>query len=1017
MKKTTTAIFIALTALIATPTHATQTDEWTDVTNLVTNPTCTENTGWEKAATNASATYNVSNSILNSDDYDGDGIEYWTPTTNPTTSTDLIYQDITGLPQGTYLLTAYAMARNQTTTDQPCDPNGICLFAGTDRTPVTTNTWQTYTLQTTTTNDTLRIGLTATTTNTNNWVALAGVTLQYNGTTLDFNLQTLQTKVQQAHTLAQTLQGRVPTTYTQQLSQIQAADCSTIEECQTAIALIDTLIQQTQKIQTTFYNIYMALDDYARNTIPQILDTDTQTLQNFITIADTCLQTALSTTQQTTWQQAATTLAAACKNLYTQSNGLKDGTTQADVTPLFVNNPGFNHTDPVEGWTGLTSTEVTDGILVKTSAYTWDFNQTITVPRGIYTLSAQMTNALSDRYYLYLYSNYQTTQYLFKWTGSGTTAEIAQTWLEDTQSCRLTTEQIIVLDSTLTLGANCFKANTGGNMHIDNFRLTYISDATDEIIQLYTDALQTAQELAQQTTLPDTFVQNLNQAIQLPAQTTDQMLQAYQTLNTLNRQYQPILETCNQIATLIEQCTDYTQNATADDETLQTLQQTIQEATTYRTLTTTQQLTTLYETLTQARNNFVATATPDQDYEFDMTHLLTNPDVMGWNAYTTPDGWYTDIDCTIFQVQQNSNMAGQTNPECWEFVETWSADVLQQADGNGWLIYQIATLPAGSYRLQAYTFGADPGNNDTNITDTPSAALCTGTGTTVNTRGDSITGTVMTLTHLTFVNATEANVKLGIYINPDNDCSWFGINNMQLYKTHPQTTTLILDETTEFPLSTDTYADVTLTRHLTPDTWNTLCLPFSLSSEQIEQNSLGEVRELTSVSQQSTTVTLRFDTVEEITAGIPYIVRPETEINLITATDVAVLGSEPDPYEFNIITLHPTYSPTTVPQGMYAPDGDVFTRVAAAEQTTLNGYRFYADLYNSTEQTTRLLLQIDGQVTDVTLTPDKTELPVATVDVYSLSGVRLRSGVPASEALQGLKSGIYIVGKEKVIVP
>lgn len=40
----------------------------------------------------------------------------------------------------------------------------------------------------------------------------------------------------------------------------------------------------------------------------------------------------------------------------------------------------------------------------------------------------------------------------------------------------------------------------------------------------------------------------------------------------------------------------------------------------------------------------------------------------------------------------------------------------------------------------------------------------------------------------------------------------------------------------------------------------------------------------------------------------------------------------------------------------------------------------------------------------------------ATVDVYTLDGVLLKKGVKASEAANGLKKGVYIIGKKKVLV-
>ncbi len=48
------------------------------------------------------------------------------------------------------------------------------------------------------------------------------------------------------------------------------------------------------------------------------------------------------------------------------------------------------------------------------------------------------------------------------------------------------------------------------------------------------------------------------------------------------------------------------------------------------------------------------------------------------------------------------------------------------------------------------------------------------------------------------------------------------------------------------------------------------------------------------------------------------------------------------------------------------------------------------------------------------------ELPEADgdepVDVYTLGGVRVRSGVARSSAAEGLPPGLYVVGREKVII-
>lgn len=49
-------------------------------------------------------------------------------------------------------------------------------------------------------------------------------------------------------------------------------------------------------------------------------------------------------------------------------------------------------------------------------------------------------------------------------------------------------------------------------------------------------------------------------------------------------------------------------------------------------------------------------------------------------------------------------------------------------------------------------------------------------------------------------------------------------------------------------------------------------------------------------------------------------------------------------------------------------------------------------------------------ITDTELTAEE-----APVDVYGISGIRVRSGVKASEALEGLPKGIYIINGRKIL--
>ena len=53
---------------------------------------------------------------------------------------------------------------------------------------------------------------------------------------------------------------------------------------------------------------------------------------------------------------------------------------------------------------------------------------------------------------------------------------------------------------------------------------------------------------------------------------------------------------------------------------------------------------------------------------------------------------------------------------------------------------------------------------------------------------------------------------------------------------------------------------------------------------------------------------------------------------------------------------------------------------------------------------------------DVTAAAAEVKVADAVVDVLTINGVVVRKGVKASEALRGLKRGLYIVGGEKRVV-
>lgn len=148
-----------------------------DVSAWLQNASCQDNYGWSRNSQDAAAGYNKHNTEFDSDIYKGIGIEswYWTPVKNA----DLIWQEITNLLPGTYVITAYAVGQvyNDAANKGKCQP-GLYLMANGNRTPITSNKWEKLSVTCTVKNgESLKIGITADENNLNDWTSIAQVSI------------------------------------------------------------------------------------------------------------------------------------------------------------------------------------------------------------------------------------------------------------------------------------------------------------------------------------------------------------------------------------------------------------------------------------------------------------------------------------------------------------------------------------------------------------------------------------------------------------------------------------------------------------------------------------------------------------------------------------------------------------------------------------------------------------------------------------------------------------------------
>lgn len=223
-----------------------------------------------------------------------------------------------------------------------------------------------------------------------------------------------------------------------------------------------------------------------------------------------------------------------------------------------------------------------------------------------------------------------------------------------------------------------------------------------------------------------------------------------------------------------------------------------------------------------------------------------------------------------------------------------------------------------------------------------------------------------------------------------------------------------LDETKEYrqPTFTGDYVDVELKRELYAKEWNSICLPFNVSADQVVAawGADTKVLEFTSTTGNNLNLTERAD----IKAGTPYFIQPGhvsndntyTFTNIETATwDVS--GKVPS------ITIEPIkltgfYTPTELPARCYV-FGDENKLYHLPGAMPADGFRcYFQDMSGYNRQ---LTWGIDDNTTGIDGTFVKPEAPKVG-NIYTVNGQLVRRNSTAA----GLAPGVYIMNGIKLIV-
>ena len=238
------------------------------------------------------------------------------------------------------------------------------------------------------------------------------------------------------------------------------------------------------------------------------------------------------------------------------------------------------------------------------------------------------------------------------------------------------------------------------------------------------------------------------------------------------------------------------------------------------------------------------------------------------------------------------------------------------------------------------------------------------------------------------------------------------------------------------------YSTVTLDRKFTKDYWNTLCIPFTMTAQEVVDN-FGEDAEviiLDNITVDANNIGhlhFTYHEIQQIIAGYPYLIKPGKDSDGITVKNKTVdpdtrlkafssygyISKGIDGFCNPVITS--SEDPTKTGYSYKLKSGDVFLSNGqlwvSKGKSYLKGYRTYLEApADESSQAKKVVFDYkhaweeaeEATQIDVTeLAPDILDaFGITTAGVYNMNGQRI------AETATGLAKGIYIVNGKKMIV-
>lgn len=326
-------------------------------------------------------------------------------------------------------------------------------------------------------------------------------------------------------------------------------------------------------------------------------------------------------------------------------------------------------------------------------------------------------------------------------------------------------------------------------------------------------------------------------------------------------------------------------------------------------------------------------------------------------------------------------------------------------DGLGWVENSGRSIfyNFSSTQVQGYVLEGDKGNTGYRTYTNPLVFRYTKDGMYL---GDEATPTHNSTRLANLLS--QKNIKIGVN---NEGCS--GTYTIQLasndYAPAQTYSDNILRETATVSFNAQNNVDVQLERTLSPEYWNTFCVPFTISADVIKEK-FGEGTQVCTFGSMEGTV-MNFAHSTSIEAGKPYIVKPTKEVVNPSFTGVNIEAVAAKQVGANGYFMQGIYSVktdlTTDGTNLFLGDGNKFYKPLGTTTAKMKGMRAFFIVPQGTNFAA-LRANIDGATTAIDELTTVVEQPTDN-RIYNLQGEFVGT------SFEGLH-GVYVQNGKKVLV-